>query len=98
MHEKVLPAGKTRGSRQSGNPWHVHSTTGIPKKEVNRILIIMTDAKIKKALEVAGIGDAITCPQAFAIAESAKVSRSEVGEYLTKNRIKIRSCQLGCFK
>jgi hypothetical protein len=57
----------------------------------------MTDAKIKKALEDAGIGDMITCPQAFAIAEAAKVSRGAVGEYLTKNRIKIRSCQLGCF-
>jgi hypothetical protein len=81
----------------SGTRHHAQSTTGIPKKEVNRILITMTDAKIKKALEDAGIGDMITCPQAFAIAEAAKVSRGAVGEYLTKNRIKIRSCQLGCF-
>jgi hypothetical protein len=58
----------------------------------------MTDATIKKALEEAGITDKITCPQAFAIAEKAKVSRQVLGEYLTKNKIKIRSCQLGCFK
>ncbi len=58
----------------------------------------MTDATIKKALEEAGITDKITCPQAFAIAEKAKVSRLVLGEYLTKNKIKIRSCQLGCFK
>jgi hypothetical protein len=58
----------------------------------------MTDAKIKKALEEAGITETITCPQAFGIAETAKVSRSAVGDYLTRNRIKIRSCQLGCFK
>jgi hypothetical protein len=58
----------------------------------------MTDAKIKKALDDAGIGEMITCQQAFSIAESAKVSRNAVGEYCTKNRIKIRSCQLGCFK
>jgi hypothetical protein len=58
----------------------------------------MSDAKIKKALEEAGITDKITCPQAFDIAEKAKVSRGAVGEYLTKNHIKIRSCQLGCFK
>ncbi|PKL57556.1 MAG: hypothetical protein CVV34_06880 [Methanomicrobiales archaeon HGW-Methanomicrobiales-5] len=74
------------------------STTGIPKKEVNRIRITMTDDTIKNALQEAGITETITCPQAFAIAEKAKVPRSAVGEYCTKNRIKIRSCQLGCFK
>ncbi len=58
----------------------------------------MSDEKIKKALEEAGIGEKITCPQAFAIAEKAKVPRKAVGEYCTKNRIKIRECQLGCFK
>ena len=79
-------------------PGHAGSTTGIPKNEVNRIWITMTDEKIKKALLEAGIADKITCPQAFAIAEKAKVSRSAVGEYCTKNKIKIRECQLGCFK
>jgi len=58
----------------------------------------MSDAAIKKAIEEAGITEKITCPQAFAIAEKAKASRSAVGEYCTKNRIKIRECQLGCFK
>lgn len=58
----------------------------------------MSDIKIKKALEEAGITDKITCPQAFDIAEKAQVSRLALGEYLTKNKIKIRSCQLGCFK
>jgi len=58
----------------------------------------MTDEKIQAALQEAGIVDMITCPQAFAVAEKAKVPRSAVGEYCTKNRIKIRSCQLGCFK
>jgi hypothetical protein len=58
----------------------------------------MSDEKIKKALQDAGVGDMISCPQAFTIAENAKVSRSAVGEYCTKNRIKIRNCQLGCFK
>jgi hypothetical protein len=76
----------------------VQPITGKHNKEVNRIRITMSDEKIKKALQDAGIADMITCPQAFDIAEKAKVSRSAVGEYLTKNRIKIRSCQLGCFK
>ena len=58
----------------------------------------MSDEKIKKALQEAGITEKITCPQAFSIAEKAKVSRSVVGEYCTKNKIKIRECQLGCFK
>ncbi|MGA2122069.1 MAG: hypothetical protein ABSG49_08500 [Methanoregula sp.] len=58
----------------------------------------MSDEKIKKALQEAGIVEIITCTQAFTIAEKAKVSRSAVGEYCTKNRIKIRGCQLGCFK
>ncbi|MEI7856483.1 MAG: hypothetical protein WCH85_03160 [Methanomicrobiales archaeon] len=58
----------------------------------------MTDDTIQKALQEADITEKITCPQAFAIAEKAKVTRSAVGEYCTKNRIKIRDCQLGCFK
>jgi hypothetical protein len=58
----------------------------------------MSDEKIKKALQEAGIVEMITCFQAFTIAEKTKVSRSAMGEYCTKNRIKIRGCQLGCFK
>lgn len=58
----------------------------------------MSDAQIAQAIKDAGITDSITCPQAFAIAEKAKVPRSDVGAYCTKNRIKIRGCQLGCFK
>jgi hypothetical protein len=58
----------------------------------------MSDEKIKKALQEAGIGEMITCGQAFAAAEKADVSRDDVGEYCTRNRIKIRGCQLGCFK
>jgi hypothetical protein len=58
----------------------------------------MSDEKIKKAIEEAGVTEKITCPQAFAIAEKAQVSRKDVGDYCTKNRIKIRGCQMGCFK
>jgi len=49
-------------------------------------------------LEDAGITEMITCDQAFTAAEKAKVSRGAVGEYCNNHRIKIRSCQLGCFK
>ena len=58
----------------------------------------MSDEKIKKALQEAGIGETITCDQAFAVADKAGVSRGAVGEYCTGNRVKIRGCQLGCFK
>jgi hypothetical protein len=58
----------------------------------------MTEKIIEQALKDAGIVESITCPQAFAIAEKAKVSRGAVGAYCSKNRIKIRGCQLGCFK
>lgn len=58
----------------------------------------MTDAKIAEALKEAGIDKEIKCPQAFAIAKKAKVSPRTVGDYCNKNNIKIRGCQLGCFK
>jgi hypothetical protein len=58
----------------------------------------MSDEKIKKALQEDGIGDMITCEQALAVADKAKVPRGAVGDYCTRNRIKIRGCQLGCFK
>ena len=58
----------------------------------------MTDAKIAEALKEAGIEKEIKCPQAFAVAKKAKVSLKEVGDYCNANKIKIRGCQLGCFK
>jgi hypothetical protein len=58
----------------------------------------MSDAIIKKALSDAGITEKITCEQALAIADKVQVSRAALGEYCTKNKIKIRGCQLGCFK
>jgi hypothetical protein len=58
----------------------------------------MSDEKIRKALAEAGITEKISCPEALAIAEKCKVSRGVMGEYLTRNKIKIRGCQLGCFK
>ena len=39
----------------------------------------------------------ITCAEMFAIAEKLSLSRKEVGDAATQLRIKIHSCQLGCF-
>jgi phage host-nuclease inhibitor protein Gam len=58
----------------------------------------MSEDKIKSALKEAGIEKEIQCPQAFAIAQKIKVSKKAIGDYCNANKIKIRGCQLGCFK
>jgi len=40
----------------------------------------------------------ITCRQALKIAEERGVSPEKIGTLLNKLKIKIVSCQLGCFK
>jgi hypothetical protein len=39
----------------------------------------------------------ISCNTAFELAEKYKLSRSEMGELLNQQKIKIVNCQLGCF-
>ncbi len=58
----------------------------------------MTGEIIKKALLDAGVTDTLSCPQAFDIAATAKVPLREIGRYCSEHGIKIRHCQLGCFK
>lgn len=58
----------------------------------------MSGETIKKALQDTGITDTISCADAWAIAAKAKVSKSEIGGYCSEHGIKIRHCQLGCFK
>lgn len=58
----------------------------------------MEQEKIGKILKDAGIEKTLTCPQAFAIAEKHKIPKMEISEYCNANGIKIRGCQLGCFK
>ncbi len=40
----------------------------------------------------------INCPQALAIAKKHGVLPAEVGKVIDELGIKIRNCQLGCFK
>ena len=54
--------------------------------------------KIAHALRAAGIEKTITCPEAFSIAEKYRISKKEISDYCNSNGIKIRGCQLGCFK
>jgi len=39
----------------------------------------------------------LTCAQAFQIAEALGVKPALIGKILNKERIKLKSCQLGCF-
>lgn len=39
----------------------------------------------------------ISCQTAFELAEETGVSRAEIGRLLDELKIKIHSCQLGCF-
>ncbi|KUG05761.1 hypothetical protein ASZ90_016801 [hydrocarbon metagenome] len=58
----------------------------------------MDDEKIRAAFEKEGITTDIKCPEAFAIAEKYGVSKTEVARYCNTHGVKIRACQLGCFK
>jgi hypothetical protein len=54
--------------------------------------------KIEQAFRAEGIEKNVTCPQAFSIAERYGISKKEISEYCNSHVIKIRGCQLGCFK
>jgi len=58
----------------------------------------MDDESIREILEKEGITDSILCPQAFAIAEKYGVSKTDIAGYCNRHSIKIRGCQLGCFR
>jgi len=58
----------------------------------------MESEQIKTILEKEGITSEITCPQAFAISERYGVSKLDIATYCNSNNVKIRGCQLGCFK
>jgi hypothetical protein len=61
-------------------------------------LFVMEEDKISSAFEKEGIGSEIKCPQAFSMAEKYDLKKSEIAAYCNTHGIKIRSCQLGCFK
>lgn len=58
----------------------------------------MNDEKIAEALQEEKIEKEIRCPQAFAIAKKYQLPLKAIGDYCTAHNIKIRGCQLGCFK
>ncbi|MEI7432677.1 MAG: hypothetical protein WCJ93_00330 [Methanomicrobiales archaeon] len=58
----------------------------------------MEEEKISSAFEKEGVGSEINCPQAFSIAEKYNITKHEIAAYCNKHGVKIRGCQLGCFK
>ncbi len=58
----------------------------------------MNEEKIRAAFEKEGIGSDIKCPEAFAIAEKYGIDKKEIARYCNTKGVKIRACQLGCFK
>ena len=54
--------------------------------------------RIEQAFKSAGIEKSITCPEAFSIAAKHRIPKKEISEYRNAHGIKIRGCQLGCFK
>ncbi|MHB8051986.1 MAG: hypothetical protein ACYDEZ_01595 [Methanoregula sp.] len=58
----------------------------------------MDSDKIAQAFKAEGIERSITCPQAFAIAGKYQIHKKDIAEYCNSQGIKIRGCQLGCFK
>jgi hypothetical protein len=58
----------------------------------------MESKNVEKIFLEEGIDREITCPQAFHIAEKHKIPKSEISTYCNSHKIKIKACQLGCFK
>ncbi len=58
----------------------------------------MEEDKIRDAFEREGIDKEIKCPEAFAIAKKYGIKKSEIAEYCNRSGVKIRACQLGCFR
>lgn len=58
----------------------------------------MEDKELRNLIEEKQKDQRIACKTALSIAEIAGVSPRRVGEMLNEMKIKIHSCQLGCFK
>jgi hypothetical protein len=58
----------------------------------------MDEKPIANAFAEEKIAKAISCEQAFAIAEKYRIPKAAISAYCNTHGIKIRACQLGCFK
>jgi hypothetical protein len=45
-----------------------------------------------------GIEKVMTCPQAMEISKEYDIPLADIGKYCNTSQVKIRGCQLGCFR
>jgi hypothetical protein len=58
----------------------------------------MDTDKIAQAFQSAGIGNTVTCDEAFSLATRYGISKKEIREYCEANGIRIRGSQTCCFR
>lgn len=57
----------------------------------------MSREQLREAIRNAASGDRLTCEKAHALAEELQVTLNEIGALCNELKIRIASCQLGCF-
>jgi hypothetical protein len=58
----------------------------------------LEDIEIKEIIIKKQSDNKMSCKTALEIADNAGVSRRKIGDLINELKIKIHSCQLGCFK
>ncbi len=56
------------------------------------------EAKVLQAISEVAVDNHLTCAEAWQLAEALGVPLSVIGRAANQLRVKIRECQLGCFK
>ncbi|MDD3977085.1 hypothetical protein L1994_01205 [Methanomicrobium antiquum] len=57
-----------------------------------------SDMTLEEIFAEEGITNEIYCEKAFEIAEKYGLKKLDITRHCNKNNVKIRKCQLGCFK
>ena len=57
----------------------------------------MTREKIIEAIQMALVNNRLSCEKAHELAKKHNISLQEIGALCNELKIKIASCQLGCF-
>lgn len=55
------------------------------------------NSELEKKIRESLVNGKLPCPVAFKIAKEMKVTPKEIGEVCNQLKIKVNSCQLGCF-
>jgi hypothetical protein len=58
----------------------------------------MDTDKIAQAFQSAGIGNSVTCDEAFSITARYGITKKEIRNYCNANGIRIRGSQTSCFR